>query len=53
LPVKSTSDLFVVQSDLFSVHHGTLSMSHLRTFPSPPVVKLGNYFKVSFRSTPF
>jgi UTP--glucose-1-phosphate uridylyltransferase len=45
LPVKSTSDLFVVQSDLFSVNHGTLAMSNLRSFPSPPVVKLGNFFK--------
>eukprot|EP01127_Copromyxa_protea_P023920 TRINITY_DN919_c0_g1_i1.p1 TRINITY_DN919_c0_g1~~TRINITY_DN919_c0_g1_i1.p1 ORF type:complete len:384 (-),score=112.86 TRINITY_DN919_c0_g1_i1:91-1242(-) len=45
LPVKSTSDLFTVQSDLFSVHHGCLSMSPLRMFPSPPVVKLGSFFK--------
>jgi UTP--glucose-1-phosphate uridylyltransferase len=45
LPVKSTSDLFVLQSDLFSVTHGTLAMSHLRSFPQPPIVKLGNFFK--------
>jgi len=45
LPVKSTSDLFVIQSDLFSINHGSLTMSALRSFPSPPVVKLGNFFK--------
>jgi len=45
LPVKSTSDLFIIQSDLFTVTHGTLQMSHLRSFPSPPIVKLGTYFK--------
>eukprot|EP01126_Amoeba_proteus_P003185 TRINITY_DN1104_c0_g2_i2.p1 TRINITY_DN1104_c0_g2~~TRINITY_DN1104_c0_g2_i2.p1 ORF type:complete len:531 (-),score=115.22 TRINITY_DN1104_c0_g2_i2:135-1586(-) len=45
LPVKSTSDLFVIQSDMFSLSHGALKMSSLRPFPTPPVVKLGNYFK--------
>jgi len=45
LPVKSTSDLFVIQSDMFSLSHGSLKMSNLRPFPSPPIVKLGNYFK--------
>jgi len=45
LPVKSTSDLFVIQSDLFGVSHGALAMSSLRSFPSPPVVKLGPNFK--------
>jgi len=45
LPVKSTSDLFVIQSDMFSLEHGELRMSPARPFPTPPTVKLGSYFK--------
>jgi len=45
LPVKSTSDLFVLQSDLFSLEHGMFRMSKLRAFPNPPMVKLGSYMK--------
>jgi UTP--glucose-1-phosphate uridylyltransferase len=45
LPVKSTSDLFVLQSDLFSLENGVFKMSKLRAFPNPPMVKLGPYMK--------
>eukprot|EP01130_Rhizamoeba_saxonica_P010927 TRINITY_DN4512_c0_g1_i1.p1 TRINITY_DN4512_c0_g1~~TRINITY_DN4512_c0_g1_i1.p1 ORF type:complete len:509 (-),score=109.02 TRINITY_DN4512_c0_g1_i1:33-1526(-) len=45
LPVKSTSDLFIVQSDIYKLHHGSLYMNELRPFPSVPIVKLGDRFK--------
>lgn len=45
LPVKSTSDLFVVQSNLYSLEHGELVMNPLRAFPTVPLVKLGDNFK--------
>lgn len=44
LPVKGTSDLFLVQSDLFSLYHGTLVMSPLRQFQTVPLIKLGSEF---------
>lgn len=43
--VKSTSDLFLVISDLYSIHHGQMIISPLRIFPTIPVVKLGDHFK--------
>jgi len=45
LPVKSTSDLFILQSDLYSTQNGTLIMNPNRPFPSVPIVKLGIKFK--------
>ncbi|XP_049851048.1 UTP--glucose-1-phosphate uridylyltransferase 2-like [Schistocerca gregaria] len=45
LPVKSTSDLLVVQSDLYNLSHGTLTMNPLRQFGGVPIVKLGAEFK--------
>jgi len=47
LPVKSTSDLFIVQSNLYSMEKGTLVMNPKRssTFPSVPLVKLGEEFR--------
>jgi len=45
LPVKSTSDLLAVQSDLYKLDHGTLIMNPERVFPSVPVVKLGDKYK--------
>jgi len=45
LPVKSTSDLLAVQSDLYKLDHGTLIMNPDRVFPSVPVVKLGDKYK--------
>jgi len=45
LPVKKTSDLLLVMSNLYSLRNGTLEMSPLRMFPSTPLVKLGdNHF---------
>lgn len=44
LPVKSTSDLLVVQSDLYQLQKGTLHMNPLRPFPTVPIVKLGPEF---------
>jgi len=58
LPVKGTSDLFLVQSDLYSLSHGQLIMNPKRPFPTVPLVKLGKEFtKVNdylqrFSSTP-
>jgi len=49
LPVKMCSDLFLLQSSLFSVKHGTLVMSGNRTTDTPPVVRLvGKNFKKVF-----
>jgi len=49
LPVKKTSDLLLVMSNLYSLRNGSLVMSPQRMFPTTPLVKLGdNYFsKVS------
>jgi len=45
LPVKKTSDLLLVMSNLYSLKNGNLEMSPLRMFPSTPLVKLGdNHF---------
>lgn len=45
LPVKSTSDLFIIQSNLYSLESGSLVVNPLRVFPSVPLVKLGDNFK--------
>ena len=45
LPVKTTSDLLLVMSDLYTLKAGSLEMSPKRFFPSVPLVKLGNSFK--------
>lgn len=42
LPVKTTSDLMLVMSNLYTMRNGALTMSPLRTFPSVPLVKLGD-----------
>jgi len=48
LPVKTTSDLLLIMSNLFTQKKGHLGMNPLRSFPSVPLVKLGNIFsKVS------
>lgn len=44
LPVKSTSDLFLVQSNLYGVRHGSLVMSAERPDGSTPLIKLGREF---------
>lgn len=45
LPVKKTSDLLLVMSNLYSLKGGSLCMSPQRMFPTTPLVKLGdNHF---------
>jgi UTP--glucose-1-phosphate uridylyltransferase len=53
LPVKSTSDLFVVQSNLYSLTRGELVMNPQRVFPTVPLVKLGDHFRKVRQSTHF
>lgn len=45
LPVKSCSDLFLVQSDLYTLQRGNLVMNSKRQFGTTPLVKLGDHFK--------
>ncbi|KAJ3039756.1 UTP-glucose-1-phosphate uridylyltransferase [Rhizophlyctis rosea] len=45
LPVKSTSDLFLITSDLYRLNHGELTMNPARIFNTVPLVKLGDHFK--------
>lgn len=45
LPVKSCSDLFLAQSDLYTLARGALVMNPKRQFGSTPLVKLGDHFK--------
>ncbi|KAI8924595.1 UTP--glucose-1-phosphate uridylyltransferase-domain-containing protein [Entophlyctis helioformis] len=58
LPVKSTSDLFLITSDLYKLHHGELVLNPKRAFGTVPIVKLGDHFKKvqhflsRFQSTP-
>uniref|UniRef100_A0A8C5BYB8 UTP--glucose-1-phosphate uridylyltransferase n=1 Tax=Gadus morhua TaxID=8049 RepID=A0A8C5BYB8_GADMO len=44
LPVKTSSDLLLVMSNLYSLEAGSLTMSKRREFPSTPHVKLGSSF---------
>lgn len=45
LPVKKTSDLLLVMSNLYNLKGGSLIMSPQRMFPTTPLVKLGdNHF---------
>lgn len=44
LPVKTTSDLLLVMSNLFTLNRGNLVMNVQRSFPSVPLVKLGTSF---------
>ncbi|KAJ3040111.1 UTP-glucose-1-phosphate uridylyltransferase [Rhizophlyctis rosea] len=45
LPVKSTSDLFLITSDLYKLNHGELNINPKRLFGTVPLVKLGDHFK--------
>ncbi len=45
LPVKSTSDLFLVTSNLYHLKSGELTVNPLRAWNSVPIVKLGDHFK--------
>jgi UTP--glucose-1-phosphate uridylyltransferase len=48
LPVKSTSDLLLMQSNLYTLEHGRLKMNPARNFESTPFINLGEKFaKVS------
>ena len=53
LSVKTTSDLLLVMSDLFTVEHGMLKMNPKRSYPALPLVKLGdlNFGNVGDRQT--
>lgn len=42
LPVKKTSDLLLIKSNLYKLENGCLTMSPKRAFPSVPLVKLGD-----------
>ncbi|XP_018899454.1 UTP--glucose-1-phosphate uridylyltransferase isoform X1 [Bemisia tabaci] len=42
LPVKKTSDLMLVMSNLYDLNHGSLIMSPKRMFPTTPLIKLGD-----------
>jgi len=44
LPVKKTSDLLLLMSNLYEIESGNLTLSHMRSFPTTPLVKLGNSF---------
>lgn len=44
LPVKKTSDLLLLMSNLYEIENGSLKLSHLRSFPTTPLVKLGSHF---------
>jgi len=44
LPVKTTSDLLLVMSNLFTLNRGNLVMNIQRSFPTVPLVKLGSEF---------
>lgn len=44
LPVKTTSDLLLVMSNLYSMNAGSLTMSPKREFHTTPHVKLGSSF---------
>ena len=51
LPVKKTSDLLVVMSNLFQLRDGTLVQNPARLYPELPLVKLGEHFFMKARMT--
>ena len=42
LPVKKTSDLLLIMSNLYTLNNGSLTMSPERMFQTTPLVKLGD-----------
>lgn len=44
LPVKKTSDLLLLMSNLYDIENGYMTLSSLRSFPTTPLVKLGSSF---------
>ncbi len=46
LPVRTTSDLLIIMSDLYTLKPGgTVEMSDKRSFPTVPLIKLGTSFR--------
>lgn len=45
LPVKSTSDLMLIQSNMYALKSGSLIQNPERQFASTPIIKLGPQFK--------
>lgn len=45
LPVKATSDLMLIQSNMYTLKSGCLVMNPSRQFATTPVIKLGTEFK--------
>lgn len=45
LPVKTCSDLLLLQSDLYTLNDGHLTLSSKRSFPGIPCIRLGDPFK--------
>lgn len=45
LPVKATSDLMLIQSNMYTLKSGSLVMNPSRQFATTPVIKLGTEFK--------
>eukprot|EP01121_Diplochlamys_sp_Union-15-3_P011105 TRINITY_DN3185_c0_g1_i1.p1 TRINITY_DN3185_c0_g1~~TRINITY_DN3185_c0_g1_i1.p1 ORF type:complete len:341 (+),score=44.17 TRINITY_DN3185_c0_g1_i1:302-1324(+) len=44
LPVKSTNDLFVIQSNIYEIRNGALIVNPRRPFSGAPLIKLGSHF---------
>uniref|UniRef100_A0A7E4W480 UTP--glucose-1-phosphate uridylyltransferase n=1 Tax=Panagrellus redivivus TaxID=6233 RepID=A0A7E4W480_PANRE len=44
LPVKKSSDLLLLMSNLYDINHGSLTLSSDRSFQTTPLVKLGTSF---------
>jgi UDP-N-acetylglucosamine pyrophosphorylase len=55
LPVKKTSDLFLIMSNLYTLTNGSLTMSPERMFQTTPLIKLGDesFKKVIFKTFVF
>jgi UTP--glucose-1-phosphate uridylyltransferase len=49
LPVKTTSDLLLIMSNLYTIKKGICEMNTLRSFPSVPLVKLGSHFNKVYK----
>ncbi|CAF1697670.1 unnamed protein product [Brassica napus] len=52
LPVKATSDLLLVQSDLYTLVDGFVTRNKARTNPTNPAIELGPEFKKGTKASP-
>ncbi|CAN6806137.1 unnamed protein product [Brassica oleracea] len=52
LPVKATSDLLLVQSDLYTLVDGFVTWNKARTNPTNPAIELGPEFKKGTKASP-